>query len=256
MKAKVYSFSGSGNTRHLTGLLVDELKKHSVECSVFEFRTPPPAPDDCDFFGICFPVYCWSPQWLIVQWVRNLPDLKGKKCFIFANYAGQPANAVRRLWLELKKRNANIVAIETTMAPETWTFARSEKNMPLLEKAYAETPDKIDIQIFAQHIVDTISDKVEPDKVEPYRWSWFDMIVPFYTRPMMGISYGIKVDRSKCTKCGLCVENCPSGALTMVDYPKYKKPCAACYGCINICPTDAINSFGTKGKVRYRKVIV
>ena len=256
MKANVYFFSGSGNTRHLTDQLVMELKKLSVESSVYDFRTTPPLPGDCDFFGICFPVYCWSPQWLIVQWVRNLPDLAGKKCFIFENYAGQPANATRRLWLELKKKNADVVAIGSTMAPETWTFARSEKHMPLLDKKYAETTDKIDISKFTRHIIDAVTGKIAPDSVKPYKWSWFDMIVPFYTRPMMGISYGIKIDRSKCTKCGLCVGNCPSGALTMVDFPKYKKPCAACYGCINICPTDAINSFGTKGKVRYRKVSI
>lgn len=256
MKAKIYSFSGSGNTRHLTGKLVEALKALSVDSEIFGFKTTPPNPDGCDFFGICFPVYCWSPQWLIVQWVRNLPDMKGKKCFVFANYAGQPSNAVRRLWLELRKKNVDLVAIGMTLAPETWTFARSEKHMPLLEKDYAESTDKIDIPNFASHIIDTVTGKVQPDKVQPYKWSWFDMIVPFFTKPMMGISYNIKINRSKCTKCGLCAKNCPSGALTMKDFPSYKKPCAACYGCINICPFDAIDSFGTKGKVRYRKVAI
>jgi NAD-dependent dihydropyrimidine dehydrogenase PreA subunit len=256
MKARIYSFSGSGNTRHLTGKLVEELSKLSVKCNVFGFKTTPPNPDECDFFGICFPIYCWSPQWLIVQWVRNLPDLAGKKCFIFANYAGQPANAVRRLWLELKKKNANLVAIGMSMAPETWTFARSQKNMPLLEKAYVETTDKLDIPQFARHVIDAVDGRVEPDKVQPYRWSWFDMIVPFYTKPMIGNSYGIKIDVKKCTKCGLCVKNCPSGALSMQDFPKYSKPCAGCYGCINICQTDAIDALGTKGKIRYRKVVI
>lgn len=256
MKAMIYSFSGSGNTKHLTNELTTILRQLSVHCSIHEFLTTPPPPVDCDFFGICFPVYCWSPQWLIVQWVRSLPDLAGKKCFIFENYAGQPANAARRLWSELKKKNANVVAIGSTMAPETWTFARSEKHMPLLDKKYSETNDKIDISKFAKHIIDAVTGKIESDKVKPYRWSWFDMVVPFYTKQMIGISYGIKIDKSKCTKCGLCVGNCPSGSLTMQSYPTYKKPCAACYGCINICPTDAINSFGTKGKVRYRKVSI
>lgn len=256
MKAMVYSFSGSGNTRHLAGKLVQQLEQLSVHCTVHEFRSTPPVPSDCDFFGICFPVYCWSPQWMIVQWVRSLPKMNGKKCFIFENYAGQPANATRRLWLELKRKNIEVVAIGSTIALETWTFARSKKNMPLLEKAYQETDEKIDLPLFAKRIVDTVTGKVKPDSVKPYRWSWFDMVVPFFTKPMIGISYGIKIDRSKCTKCGLCVGNCPSGALTMPDYPTYKKPCAACYGCINICPTDAIDSFGTKGKVRYRKVTI
>ena len=255
MKADVYYFSGSGNTRELTKRLADQLKALNVDSNVYDFKSPPPNPTS-DFFGICFPVYCWSPQWMIVQWVRNLPDMNGKPCFIFENFAGDAANAVRRLWLELKKKNVNVVALGSTLAPETWTFARSQKNMPILDKYYSESPDKIDMQKFASHIVDAVTGKVEPDKVKPYKWSWYDMIVPFFTKPMMGISYSIKIDRSKCTKCCLCVKNCPSGALTMQEYPTYKKPCAACYGCINVCPTDAINSFGTKGKVRYRKVSI
>ena len=52
-----------------------------------------------------------------------------------------------------------------------------------------------------------------------------------------------EVDASVCRRCGLCVEHCPTGAMTMQpkEYPRADKDkCISCYCCQEMCPEDAI----------------
>ena len=52
-----------------------------------------------------------------------------------------------------------------------------------------------------------------------------------------------EVDISVCRRCGLCVEHCPTGAMTLQPkaYPRADKhKCISCYCCQEMCPEDAI----------------
>ena len=59
------------------------------------------------------------------------------------------------------------------------------------------------------------------------------------------MNHNFKVDYEKCTKCGLCIENCPTNALAPDDYksPKMNNPknCMKCQHCFAICPVGAIS---------------
>lgn len=49
-------------------------------------------------------------------------------------------------------------------------------------------------------------------------------------------------DLSKCVSCGICVKNCPQGALVMKDKPQFNKgKCICCYCCQEMCPQKAIS---------------
>ncbi|KQC08651.1 MAG: hypothetical protein APR62_04270 [Smithella sp. SDB] len=52
----------------------------------------------------------------------------------------------------------------------------------------------------------------------------------------------VNVDESKCTGCGICVEVCPVGAITIDKVAKIdKERCAGCGICVNECPNNAID---------------
>lgn len=51
------------------------------------------------------------------------------------------------------------------------------------------------------------------------------------------------VNEDLCTGCGVCVENCPSGALQMTPYFKASidmEECIRCGDCHDICPSEAV----------------
>ncbi len=52
----------------------------------------------------------------------------------------------------------------------------------------------------------------------------------------------IKVDQSKCIKCGLCTRTCPVGAITKGDQVVADNAkCSKCNSCIEVCPKKAIS---------------
>jgi Fe-S-cluster-containing hydrogenase component 2 len=53
-----------------------------------------------------------------------------------------------------------------------------------------------------------------------------------------------KVNREKCTGCGICVNACPFGAISMVDGKARidNDKCTDCGNCIQVCPLNAIYS--------------
>lgn len=68
-------------------------------------------------------------------------------------------------------------------------------------------------------------------------------------KPMLrpdGVQNGImKVDKDKCTSCGLCIKNCPFKCWEMDadKFPKMKKEyvCFSCYNCMIPCPVGAVS---------------
>ena len=59
----------------------------------------------------------------------------------------------------------------------------------------------------------------------------------------------IAVIERKCTGCGLCVSNCPFGAIEMVNgKPELNAACKVCGICVKNCPEKAILKLETKVK--------
>ena len=51
----------------------------------------------------------------------------------------------------------------------------------------------------------------------------------------------LKFNAQKCSLCGICVEKCPFGALTMEDDGiKVSENCRMCGICVRQCPEEAI----------------
>ena len=51
---------------------------------------------------------------------------------------------------------------------------------------------------------------------------------------------GHRVDRARCTDCGLCEGLCPTGAIHPGAGRVDKGACIACLGCVNNCPAQAV----------------
>ncbi|MBF0216829.1 MAG: 4Fe-4S binding protein [Candidatus Omnitrophica bacterium] len=57
--------------------------------------------------------------------------------------------------------------------------------------------------------------------------------------------YAVTIDKEKCSRCGKCMEVCPSLAVETTASGEYKTTnfCTRCSKCIDICPSDAISIF-------------
>jgi uncharacterized protein (DUF362 family)/ferredoxin len=51
----------------------------------------------------------------------------------------------------------------------------------------------------------------------------------------------LKVRPDLCTRCGVCIEHCPVGALSLQEVPRLdENKCMACYCCYELCPSQAM----------------
>ncbi|MDZ7642597.1 MAG: nitroreductase family protein [Desulfurivibrio sp.] len=52
-----------------------------------------------------------------------------------------------------------------------------------------------------------------------------------------------RVDQERCIQCGECAEDCPTGVITLDDYPQLTNEggCIQCQHCLAICPTAALS---------------
>ncbi|MEO0292616.1 MAG: 4Fe-4S binding protein [candidate division WOR-3 bacterium] len=52
----------------------------------------------------------------------------------------------------------------------------------------------------------------------------------------------VKIDKSKCTGCGDCVDVCPVEALSIKnEKAEVNDECIDCGACVNVCPSGAIS---------------
>lgn len=53
----------------------------------------------------------------------------------------------------------------------------------------------------------------------------------------------VRIDKSKCNLCGLCLKFCPTGVFKHEDrgIKVNDELCIACYGCVILCPNVAIS---------------
>ena len=82
------------------------------------------------------------------------------------------------------------------------------------------------------------------DTKETSKTPTFEDLKPML-RPTGVMSGVMKVDKEKCTSCGLCLQNCPYGCWEMDEekHPRMNKNnlCFSCFNCMAACPKDAIS---------------
>jgi len=56
-----------------------------------------------------------------------------------------------------------------------------------------------------------------------------------------GLTPKIRMDESKCIRCGICARNCPASAITLNPYPRVnQEKCILCFCCHELCPVGAV----------------
>ncbi|MEX1307270.1 MAG: EFR1 family ferrodoxin [Eubacteriales bacterium] len=71
------------------------------------------------------------------------------------------------------------------------------------------------------------------------------MLIRHILREEINANYkNMRVDMNKCTRCLLCVKQCPTKSITHYDGQfSFSSTCEACMRCYHLCPTEAISNF-------------
>jgi len=74
----------------------------------------------------------------------------------------------------------------------------------------------------------------------------------FFYQTLLRPTLGLK--RELCSRCRICVDHCPTGAMQMADYPLIDEPkCIRCFCCHELCPENAWEFRGLMRRLSARK---
>ena len=259
-EALIHFFSATGNSRLAAEVVGMGLEKANWTVSMKNIRKLEPEDEKndlaaADFIGFVFPIYAFRAAIPMEMHISALPRSPSPKpVFLIATYAGYLDRAFMRLRDFLLAKNYVPVITSTLICEDAWTAIRAPGWV--YDQGW---PTKTALGRLLQFSMKEIPLAWERNRHSPKSsigwvpYNHFSAIAAMYPIAIWrGKQFPIYVKKSLCTKCGKCVRQCPMNRLRLEPYPKAKGNCAGCYGCINSCPVDAINTWFTFGKIRYR----
>ena len=264
MRIPIFYFSGTGNTWFVTQEIANQLKDLGHDVSVHAIES-----DDvknptslyklietADIMGIGYPIYGSNLPKIIKNFLLNLPDTEDKVVFGYCTQMTISGNGGAFINEYIKDKGYELKWASYIVMPSNLEFPplvifkipTRRRIINILKEA------KEKIEIFTEHIHNNdpwIEDQTVIDK--------------FYTtvsRPIFSIEFPeyrklAYVDMTKCTKCNLCIELCPTNSMEYINGKiNIDESCIFCLRCYSFCPHKAINldfnMFNTKNYKRYK----
>lgn len=213
MKVSVIYFSATGGTEHIARLIAGEIP--GAEAYDYTIRGYDASFGEEDIVFLCCPVYGGRMPSVMYDRISGLSG-NGARAAVVAVYGNRAVDdALLEMADGMKARGFRVAGGCEMIAPHS------------LNKRFAENrPNAMDINILKQFIAGVINRPYHEPQLPGNRpYKKYDG-VPVY--PTSG---------SKCTGCGTCYNECPTGAIPYGD-PKNTdhKKCISCMRCLSACP--------------------
>ena len=233
--------SGSGNTKHIVTLLLNELGNAGI-CAPIESDDVKKALEG-DEIIIAYPTMFSNIPYLVRDFINcNEAVWKGKKIFLITTmglFAGDGTGCAARL---LKKYGAEITGGLQIVMPDSIGDCKALKKSKEQNKAVIVKAD--------QRIIEAARKMREGNypkeglSFAAHLAGLFGQRLWFYNKTT-GYTDKVKIDPSKCIGCGICAKNCPTKNIRIENGKAVaSSKCTMCYRCINHCPKQAMTLLG------------
>lgn len=239
MKYLLIYYTGTYNTRYLTGLLKERLIESGVQTDVYEIDPLKPEKLDLsgyDAVGLGYPIYGFNAPYPFLKFIRKQKFPKGIKTFIYKNsgetYHANDASSVN-LVRKLKRDGAQINNEYHFMMPYNIHFRFEEKLVNEMLKM-----DDMLLDVLIKEVLSGIPN------IKKYRF--IHRVITFFVKLQYigGFvnSFFYKVKKDKCTGCGKCIANCPTKNIytDAKGNIRFHHNCLMCMRCSMFCKSDAI----------------
>ncbi|HPV43169.1 MAG TPA: EFR1 family ferrodoxin [Spirochaetota bacterium] len=244
--ALVLWYSQAGHTGRNGRLIAWTLEKLGLSVKALDIREfDESAMPSYDLIVMGTPVYYLDVPGNVRTWLEAIPSIAGTPVAAFSTFGGPGDNQYNTAWylLELLAKKGGIpVGIATfgnmsTFAP-TWSMGNEKRILKYRGLPNEEIYEKV--REFARQILGTVRGGTAPAiKKEFYAGEFLKGSFQMKLTKVMISRHTINRDR--CTKCGICVDKCPVGAIDITSYAVDRKTCIACMGCVNNCPSQAVD---------------
>ena len=236
-------FSLGGTTTRVAESIAAGLGKDRVDLVNIKDGQPPSL-SAYDLLGIGTPAYYYRPPFNVLDYLDSLPNLDGLSTFVFVlhgTYRGDTGNIVRHT---LAQKGAKEVGYFCCYGADSF--------LGYLKEGYLFSPDHptaeelTRAEDFGRQVAGRIvgQEYIRPENDPPpaivYRLERF-LVNRWLTKQVYSRLFRVN---EKCTACGLCIKQCPTGNITegRAGHPVWGRNCLLCLNCEMQCPEDAIAS--------------
>jgi flavodoxin/ferredoxin len=219
-------FSGTGNTKHIS----DRLAK-ALGCASVSIEDPTAAMKIAENkrVALCFPVYSGSSPLIMREFIETI-NWKSKKVFIIVTKGMFTGRSISNTAALLREKGADVIGGYSFKMPESiGDIPMFPIIMPPSKNAKVIANSEKELDILA-------------DKMKRNLFPQMGLNAP--VKAEAELKTRMKIDKSKCTECGLCRKNCPY-------VEKFGTRCTLCYRCFANCPAQAITGLGKKVIYQY-----
>lgn len=243
MKGIIYYFSPTGNTKWAANKFKDSFKKENIMVEVKSMeKTENVDLTGYDFIIIGTPVHAEAAPKLVTDFIDKLPEGQGMKAIVYSTQGASSAAAADIISDMLEKKEYNIMAqTYIRMANNYYFSVGKEPTEEKINKNLAEGEKKI-----ALVTSEFIKGNKYKNCVSFIRIAMGKVSGKGFNRYLPKLSTRL-TSTDECTKCGLCLRNCPHKNITFENgHAVFHTYCMMCARCIHICPKNAIRYKGKK----------
>ena len=259
MQCIIYYFSGTGNAKNAAVWISKFAEEYGVPTQIINIdrftRIDKPEVSGNSLIGFCSPTHGFNLPLITLKFIYQFPKIKNTDVFLLNTRAGLKlsklfipglsgiAQILPAILLRLK--GFKIVGMQPLDLPSNWLIFHPGLKEKVVKSIYSR----------CNKIVDKFALKLISGKRSykalislPIDIALLPIAIAYY---LIGRFFLAKtlIATNACNKCNQCVEQCPVGAISMVNnrlFWTYK--CESCMRCVNQCNQRAIetmHSFAT-----------
>lgn len=258
MKVAIYYFSGTGNTELTAKKWQSESIKNGIDCELFKIENNQEESIDVsnyDKVGFAYPIHAFNAPSNVNKFVNRIKKLNEKKSAFVLMVSGEYMNlnhsSDNKMKRILKRRNLIIDSEYHYIMPYNMIFRHTEKRAFQMYNTM-NALSELDVK---DYLLNNRGHKLH--KHHLVGWLiWMFRIEQLFA-PVNGKTF--KINKKKCIKCMMCVNNCPTHNIEFVDGKfKFHNHCLCCTRCSFNCPTNAfsiglLTSWKVNGKYKFQE---
>jgi flavodoxin/Pyruvate/2-oxoacid:ferredoxin oxidoreductase delta subunit len=245
MKVTIVNFSQTGNTKKVAEAIATTLQKdaHSVATVPLKSASYKDALD-CDVFGIGAPCFACHVPTPVKDYLKSLPDMEGKRSFVFATAGGFSGKVLWDMTRILRKKKSIVLG---------GLMIRGEDHFPspYLDGNFLGRPNEKDLKrvkkfaaSLSAHMAANRTDPVPEgdDKALSFKLGFYSLLgLTINDTFFRLVTPKPRIAEAQCNQCGWCAKVCPVDNIATNPFPVVGRKCIRCYRCLNGCPQKAFS---------------
>ena len=253
--AIIYTFTGTGNSLWLANRSAEELKSRDFSVSISRLDAGNikvvNGHNEAEVIGIVSPVYGFGLPQIVAKFLKNLPEGRGQKTFVFIATGNTEVLEIKGwplpfpptegvcIWqcgFNLEKKGYEFLVADAFEMSTNWVMFFNPPNEAYRTELELKNSSRIKDLVGA-----LLSEAKDIKKIHILPAAFFGTIYfcfVLFARRWLGKCFTVS---RECNACGICAKTCPGKTILMRnEKPYWKFNCQQCFRCINTCPKKAI----------------